>query len=327
VLATVSDRRIFDGTNFSSEVLTSSDYYAFGMQMPGRTYSGDRYRFGFNGMETDDEISGSGNSYTAQFWQYDSRLGRRWNIDPKLHSSFSSYATFSLNPMINTDPYGDTVKTTQKGYDIINEGLYATLGQNSPFGYDSKKGTLTFDSNYDKSKFSQDQNTFIDEFKDVVVHKKTVTVEIVKFEDPLPIIGGASLKDLKWLGASTKCGRWVYIAENPQKMGKVINPNYDREDPTSDKLIDGWVDDMLMRGVAALHEVGGHSRLRFTSPQLTQANHDLLVEQFETSFRQFYQIGYYSSRRQIKRDGKRGVNVKNVKKGDKRFLGGVAQKH
>jgi len=29
------------------------------------------YRYGFNGMEKDDEVSGNGNSYTAEFWEYD----------------------------------------------------------------------------------------------------------------------------------------------------------------------------------------------------------------------------------------------------------------
>ena len=40
------------------------------------------YRFGFNGQELDNELSGKGNSYTAEYWQYDSRLGRRFNVDP-----------------------------------------------------------------------------------------------------------------------------------------------------------------------------------------------------------------------------------------------------
>jgi len=40
------------------------------------------YRYGFNGQEKTDELKGSGNHYTAEFWEYDSRLGRRWNVDP-----------------------------------------------------------------------------------------------------------------------------------------------------------------------------------------------------------------------------------------------------
>ena len=68
------------------------------------------YRYGFNGMEKDDEINGSGNSYTALFWQYDARLGRRWNLDPKPNPSISQYVTFANNPIWFSDPFGDTVK-------------------------------------------------------------------------------------------------------------------------------------------------------------------------------------------------------------------------
>ncbi len=69
------------------------------------------YNFAFNSQEKDDEIYGStGTSYTAQFWQYDSRLGRRWNLDPKPQITMSDYACFSNNPVWFTDPLGDKVK-------------------------------------------------------------------------------------------------------------------------------------------------------------------------------------------------------------------------
>ena len=84
------------------------DYYAFGMQMPGRNYtSASGYRYGFNGQEKDDEVSGNGNSYTAEFWQYDPRLGRRWNIDPVVKPWESPYAAFSDNPILKNDPAGN----------------------------------------------------------------------------------------------------------------------------------------------------------------------------------------------------------------------------
>ena len=79
------------------------------MIMPGRSYSSNSYRYGFNGMEKGDEISGSGNSYTAEYWQYDSRLGRRWNQDPKPNISISNYAAFANNPILFSDPLGDTI--------------------------------------------------------------------------------------------------------------------------------------------------------------------------------------------------------------------------
>ena len=43
-----------------------------------RTYSTSSYRYGFGGQENDNEINSlSGSKTTAEFWEYDSRLGRR----------------------------------------------------------------------------------------------------------------------------------------------------------------------------------------------------------------------------------------------------------
>jgi hypothetical protein len=84
--------------------------YPFGMHMQGRSFSSGSYRYGFNSQEQDNEIYGTGNSYTAEFWQYDSRLGRRWNVDPKPDVSISSYATFSNNPIYYVDQRGDTIR-------------------------------------------------------------------------------------------------------------------------------------------------------------------------------------------------------------------------
>jgi RHS repeat-associated protein len=85
----------------------SKEYCLFGMIMPGRTYtSSTGYRYGFGGQEKDDEISGNGNSYTAEYWEYDARLGRRWNRDPVVKPWESGYATFGNNPIYFADPTG-----------------------------------------------------------------------------------------------------------------------------------------------------------------------------------------------------------------------------
>src|SRR5690554_5822353 len=64
------------------------------------------YRYGFGGQEKDNEVSGKGNSYTAEFWQYSPRLGKRWNIDPVVKPHESPYATFANNPIWFIDPSG-----------------------------------------------------------------------------------------------------------------------------------------------------------------------------------------------------------------------------
>jgi RHS repeat-associated protein len=69
---------------------------------------GDGYRFGFNGMEGDNEVSGAGNSYGTEYRQYDPRLGRWMSIDP-LFKNFawqSPYAAFDNKPILMKDPKG-----------------------------------------------------------------------------------------------------------------------------------------------------------------------------------------------------------------------------
>jgi hypothetical protein len=76
-------------------VKTSNTKTAFGSLMPQRLQSASIYRFGWNnGSEKDDEITGNiGTHYIAEYWEYDSRLGRRWNTDPLPVEWESPYAT------------------------------------------------------------------------------------------------------------------------------------------------------------------------------------------------------------------------------------------
>lgn len=81
--------------------------FTFGSLLPGRNYSSSSYRFGFNGQLKDNEVYGAeGTSYTAEFWQYDPRVGRRWNLDPVDKPWMSPYHAFSNKPITNVDPNG-----------------------------------------------------------------------------------------------------------------------------------------------------------------------------------------------------------------------------
>jgi RHS repeat-associated protein len=88
VLAVVSDVKIgmsstSDVEYYVADVVEMTDYEPFGMQLANRHYvSGDRYRFGFNGKEADDEWNGEGNMYNYGFRIHDPRLGRFLSVDP-----------------------------------------------------------------------------------------------------------------------------------------------------------------------------------------------------------------------------------------------------
>jgi RHS repeat-associated protein len=103
------------------------------MNMPGRKFTaGSGYRYGFNGQEKSTEIAESLTS--AEFWQYDSRIGRRWNADPVSKSWISTYACFSNNPICRIDPLGNSDTTINgKNYPdnkVLKEVVVSTK---SPF--------------------------------------------------------------------------------------------------------------------------------------------------------------------------------------------------
>jgi RHS repeat-associated protein len=68
------------------------------------------YRYGFNGMEKDDELKGSGNAIDFGARMYSTRLGRWMSTDPKfgLQPGWSPYKFGLDNPIIFIDPEGET---------------------------------------------------------------------------------------------------------------------------------------------------------------------------------------------------------------------------
>ncbi len=89
----------------------------------------DNYRFGYNTQEKVNEVSGKGNHYTAPYWEYDPRTGRRWNLDPKPIVGISNYSAFTNNPILYNDPNGDIIvfdksTTTQFRKDFIQAATH-----------------------------------------------------------------------------------------------------------------------------------------------------------------------------------------------------------
>ena len=96
----------------------SADYHEFGMNMEGRGFSGSlNYRFGYQGSEKDNEVNSSnGTSYTTEFRQLDTRLGRWFSSDPVFQPWQSSYTSMDNNPINLTDVLGlETNKKPRPG--------------------------------------------------------------------------------------------------------------------------------------------------------------------------------------------------------------------
>jgi RHS repeat-associated protein len=115
IVATISDKKTGVSSNnstvdyYKAEVISQNDYYPFGMLMPNRNYNFQRYRYSINGQ--DKELELNENITSAEYWMYDSRIARRWNMDPVVKENESPYAVFANNPIWNIDPDGsDTAR-------------------------------------------------------------------------------------------------------------------------------------------------------------------------------------------------------------------------
>ncbi len=122
VLAVISDKKIgVEGSGevayYHAEILSSNEYYAFGMQIPSSSYSESslKYRYGFNGKENDSEVKGEGNQQDYGMRIYDPRLGRFLSVDPytKDYPWNTPYSFAENEPISNIDLDGlEKVKST-----------------------------------------------------------------------------------------------------------------------------------------------------------------------------------------------------------------------
>ena len=148
--------------------------------MQGRDFAGGMgYRWGFGTQETDNEVSGGGNSYTAEFWQYDCRLGRRWNVDPRPNSSISTYSVFEGNPIRVSDIFGDTIRipNVDDRLPIIRMINSISLGL---FDVDANGNLVLVRVSGDNNKFSQ---LYQQKLISAINSKQVLEVQLADFVD------------------------------------------------------------------------------------------------------------------------------------------------
>ena len=186
------DRRIgVSGSNpllidyYASVIMSSSDYYAFGMTMPNRGSAGS-YRYGFNGKEKDDELKGSGNSYDFGARMYDPRLGRFLSIDPlsKQFPSESNYGYAGNSPIVLVDNQGEKktwyiLVIDEKG----NETLMKVVDHNT-VKTKAYKNTITYTEHEGVGfEFSYETTKSFDLKQTVVIDKRKKAGEQVTYQD------------------------------------------------------------------------------------------------------------------------------------------------
>ncbi len=76
---------------------------------PSRLFCSGGYCYRFQGMESDDEVKGQGNSYTTFYRMLDPRIGRWFSTDPITQPWQSPYTSMDNNPIWYNDVLGDEV--------------------------------------------------------------------------------------------------------------------------------------------------------------------------------------------------------------------------
>ena len=147
-----------------ADVVAYQDYYPFGMQMPGRFASGEDYRYGFNGMEKDDEVKGAGNSLDFGARIYDSRIGRWMSLDPLMskYPHLSPYNFAANSPITFLDPDGrKVIPAGKEEVKHLNAFVGSVFGKKSGFKV-TKKGIKV-----NRRKLKKAMETFSNDQKDL----------------------------------------------------------------------------------------------------------------------------------------------------------------
>ncbi|MCS6954983.1 MAG: hypothetical protein NZM44_01325 [Candidatus Calescibacterium sp.] len=153
------------------------------MVMPGRTFNSASYRFGFNGQERVPELHAA--HTTALFWEYDGRLGRRWNVDPVVLSSLSAFSVFDNNPINYTDILGD--KFTKESKKTLREFKKHIKSQIIANNNEIKNLKIRNSEQFDLVKkyesFNKDLKNALMEIRQL---KKSSQVYNIKFDSNIP---------------------------------------------------------------------------------------------------------------------------------------------
>jgi RHS repeat-associated protein len=210
VLVVVSDqkRADFNGSNitsYSTVILSATDYSPFGVGLYGRTYSGEGYRYGFNGKELDNKcMGGGGQTYDYGFRIYNPALGRFLSTDPlfRAYPWYTPYQFAGNKPIIAIDVDG----LEELDYNLFLEGLVTgykllieipfprIIPENDPYGRTTTDGWYI---NPDNQFWSLEGSTYSmkkgispsDALQDMLDHPDNYTVDCAQFVDLERLVG------------------------------------------------------------------------------------------------------------------------------------------
>jgi RHS repeat-associated protein len=173
---------------YRAEVLAAYNYYPFGMLQPGMYAENNdqRYRFGFNGMLRDDDVTdklstgstdeGRGNSYDFGARMYNPRVTRFFSLDPMKNKMpwQTPYAFASNTPIIAIDKNGESTfyihGTGQSSRSNLSTNLRGTVDY---LHSNLSTSTGKVDYGFDWSRYSHLTNT--------VDHRKVAARDLANY--------------------------------------------------------------------------------------------------------------------------------------------------
>ncbi len=109
VRAVFADVKRLDGNgSFIAELRSVRNYYPYGMQQPGRSWTINNYEYGFNGKQSESDVKGEGNYIDYGSRAFDPRVIRWYSRDPA-SAKFASWSPYNYgldNPIYSIDPDG-----------------------------------------------------------------------------------------------------------------------------------------------------------------------------------------------------------------------------
>lgn len=227
---------------FVIDMVWLRDYYPFGALMPGRSGGTSDTRYGFNGMEKDDELKGEGNSYDFGARIYDPRLGRFLSLDPKSshYPDLSPYCFAANSPIVLIDEEGEgpvyvvqsksqseklkpLIESYSNGdisYSVLDKAIKETLGMDYTKGKDAdylkrQYAASNLNLRYKKDRFIDDDSWYSN------------------FSEPAPYV---AYKEKHTLNAIT-----TIILTEQGDDGKWVQNSYDVVDPERQKDLETFL--------------------------------------------------------------------------------------
>ena len=132
VLTVITDNIRLQADSAWATVVNARDYYAFGSEMPNRSFTSSTYRYGFNGKEKDTENTWGDAQYDYGFRIYNPKIGKFLSVDPltKSYPWYTPYQFAGNKPIIAVDLDGleekeviTTVATTTTATVLTKEAV------------------------------------------------------------------------------------------------------------------------------------------------------------------------------------------------------------